>query len=102
MEPPKNTEIIESPASTSWFDENGILCSITKKTEPQTLEQTKTAVEDFKKRLNGKKVCLLIDSTHSSESSKEVRDYVAMEFPKFVTAMAVISSSELGKMLANL
>ncbi|MGZ4035281.1 MAG: DUF7793 family protein [Bacteroidia bacterium] len=102
MEPPKNVKVIENLTSLYWFDEDGILCSISKKAPKQSFEETKRVVEDFKKMLNGKKVCLLIDVTHTVESTREVRDYVAAEFPKFIKAIAMISNSALGKMLANL
>jgi hypothetical protein len=102
MEPPKNAEVIDWETSTMWFDEDGVLYSVSKKIPPQTMEQTKQALEDFKKIIGNKKVCLIIDVTNTAESTKEVRDYVAIEFPKFIKAIAMISKSPLGKMLANL
>jgi len=45
---------------------------------------------------------MLVDVTHSMESTRETRDYVAEEFPKYVKALAMVSDSALGKMLANL
>ena len=85
-----------------WFDEYGILCSVSKKAPPPTLEEVKKSMEDFKELIGGKKVCLLADVTHSTESTKETRDYAAAEFPKLIKAIAMISDSALGKMLANL
>jgi folylpolyglutamate synthase/dihydropteroate synthase len=100
---PDNAKIREWPTSTSWFDEDGILYSISKKgVEPPSLEDTKKLLEEFKKMLDGKKICMLLDVTHTVESSREIRDYVAEEFPKYVKAIAMISDSALGKMLANL
>jgi hypothetical protein len=102
MVPPKNAKVTETFTSTYWFDENGILCSVAKKVPPQSLEETMRLMDEFKTMLGDRKVCMLIDSTNSGESSREVRDYAAVEFPKFIKAMALVSSSELGKMLANL
>jgi hypothetical protein len=102
MQPPKNAKITEFPTSTCWFDEDGILYSISKKAPPQSMEETVKVVEDFKKMLGGKKVCMLADVTYSAESTKEVRDYAAKIFPDFIKAIAMISKSALGKMLANL
>ncbi len=102
MKPSPNIKVYDWPTSTFWFDENGILCSISKKTPPQTLEEVKKNVKDFKEVIGEKKICMLIDVTNSGESTKEVRDYVSIEFPKFVKAIAMISKSALGKMLANL
>lgn len=102
MKPPENAEIIEWATSTSWFDEWGIFCSISKRVPQQSLEETKKALAEFVKLLNGRKICMLIDVTNTSESSKETRDFAAAEFPKHIKAIAMLSSSPLGKMLANL
>jgi hypothetical protein len=45
---------------------------------------------------------MLVDVTYTAESSKEIRDYAAHEFPNFVKAIAMVSGSVFGKMLANL
>jgi hypothetical protein len=102
MKPPSNVAVTDTPTSIYWYDENGILCSISKKSAPLSLEETKAVLEDFKKDLRSDKVCMLIDVTNTSESSRDVRDFAAEEFPKFVKAIAMLSSSALGKMLANL
>jgi microsomal dipeptidase-like Zn-dependent dipeptidase len=102
MQPPKDAQVIDWDTSLIWFDEDGVLCSVSKKAPKQTLEQVKKQLEDFRKIIGDKKVCLMIDVTNTTESTKEVRDFAAKEFPKFVKAIAMISSSALGKMLANL
>ncbi|MDP1800512.1 MAG: STAS/SEC14 domain-containing protein [Bacteroidota bacterium] len=100
---PGNVQVQEWPTSTSWIDEDGILYSISKKgVEPPSLEETKKLLEQFKEMIGGKKICMLIDVTHTTESTRETRDYVAEEFPKYVKAIAMVSDSALGKMLANL
>jgi hypothetical protein len=102
MEPPKNIEIFDSPTSMYWFDENNVLCSILKKSASPTLQETKDSIEILKKKLNGEKVCMLIDATYSSETTKEMREFAAIEFTKIIKAMAIISKSPLGIMLANI
>ena len=102
MEIPQNATVIDWPTSIVWFDENGILCAISKKAPPQTLEEAKESMKDFEKLTGGKKVCMLIDITNSPPTSKEMRDYSATELPKIVRALAMISESALGKMIANL
>lgn len=93
---------MEIPGSTMWFDKSGIVYAISKKGPPQTLEQTKESLEVFRRYIGPGKVCLLIDVTHSRETTREVRAYVAEEFPKIIKAIAMVSSSALGKMVANL
>ncbi len=102
MIPPQNVKVIEFPTSTMWFDEHGILCSISKKVPQQTVEEAKKTMEDFIKLTGGKKVCLLSDSTDSTPSDKEMRDYIAEVIPEIAKAVAVISRSAVGKMVANL
>jgi stage II sporulation SpoAA-like protein len=99
---PENVKIFDTKTSTFWFDEDGILYSISKKVKPQSLEETKQLLEEFRSIIGNKKVCMLLDVTNSSESTREVRDYAAEEFPKLVKAIAMVSESALGKMLANL
>lgn len=76
--------------------------SISKKRPPQTVEQARESIERLKEITGNKKVCMLIDVSNTAESSRELRDYVAEELPKLVKAIAMVSSSALGKMLANL
>ena len=102
MRPQENTAVIEWPTSTMWFDDEGILRSVLKKVPLKSLEETKKGFADLYKILDGRKICILIDATNSFESSKEVRDYAAKEFPKFVKAIAIVCNSELGKMLTSL
>lgn len=102
MKPPLNAKVYDWPSSTFWFDEDGILCSISKKTAPQTMEEVIKEVEGFKKIIGDKKVCMLADVTNNSESTREVRNYAAVELPKIIKAIAMVSKSALGKMLANL
>ncbi len=99
---PQNTEIFHFPTSTMWFDENGILCSISKKVPSQTVEEAKNTIEEFVKITGGKKVCMLSDSTDSTPVNKEMRDYIAEVLPNIAKAVAIISRSAVGKMAANL
>jgi microsomal dipeptidase-like Zn-dependent dipeptidase len=102
IQSPVGVKIYDTPTSTFWFDDNGIICAIIKNNPTQTLEDTVENIEGFKKVIGSKKVCMMIDVTYSPESTKETRDYVSVEFPKFVKAIAMISESALGTMLANL
>ncbi len=102
LTPPAGAAITHTPTSIYWFDGDGILCSITKKAPAPTLEQTKHQLEEFNKIARGRKFCMLLDVTHTVPSAKAVREYAAVELPKLVLAMAMISASPMGRMLANL
>ncbi|MES2763073.1 MAG: STAS/SEC14 domain-containing protein [Bacteroidota bacterium] len=99
---PQNAKITEWPTSVTWYDENGILYCVYKKGVKRSLNETRETIKEFKRQLNGQKVCMLADVTNSDDSSKEIREYAATELPKFIKAIAMISDSPLGKMLANL
>ena len=102
MQAPKNTDLYETASSVTWLDEDGIICSVAKKAPPQTLEQAKKEIEGFRKKYGDKKYCMLLDITNAPPSSKEVRDWAAPELSKMVIAIAMISESALGRMIANL
>jgi hypothetical protein len=101
MKPPKDAEVFDMPTSIMWF-EDGILCSVAKKVPPQTIEEARDTMVEFKKIVGDKKICLLSDSSDSPPVSKEMRDYAAEVIPQVAKAVAIISRSALGKMSANL
>ena len=103
MNIPATAKTHEIPGSTIWLDENGILFSISSKTPPQNVEEAKEALVMLQRYLGeGRKVCMLIDVTNTSETTREMRNFAAEELPKIVKAIALVSQSVLGKMLANL
>lgn len=99
---PDNVNIKEWGNSTTWFNEDGILYSVSRKGPPPSLDESRAQIEEFKKMIGNKKICMLADVTNTTESSREVRDYAAEELPKFIKAIAMVSGSAVGKMLANL
>lgn len=99
---PENKTLIEWPSSILWFDEEGILYSVSKKASVRSLEETQRSVEEMKLMLRGQKVCMLVDVTNSAPTSRELREYSARALPEFVKAMAMVSRSAAGKMLANI
>lgn len=99
---PEHIKVTEWKASTTWFDESGIFYSIYKKGQKRSMEETVATIREIGSSFNGKKICILADITHMSDSSKELRDYAAQELPKYIKAIAMVSYSALGKMLANI
>lgn len=100
--PPQNAEIIENATSIYWFDEDGILCSVSKKVPPVSIEESQRIIDDFKARTKGRKFCMLLDITHSNSSDKAGREFAATELPKVVAAMAMVTASPMSRMLANM
>lgn len=102
MQPNFGAKIIETPLSTVWFDENGIFCSVTKKNAALTKEVFILYFEFIKRHAGEKKICWLGDVSQMSAPTKEARDFAAIETPKFVKALALITNSALSKMIANI
>jgi hypothetical protein len=99
---PKNVVTYDLSTSTIWFDEVGILWSLSRKVPPPTFEQTKSDIEKLRTVIGNRKVCMLLDVTHAPETTREIRELAAQELPKITKAIAMVSHSKLGKMLANL
>jgi hypothetical protein len=98
----ENIKVIDFPTSTMWFDEPGILSSVAKKIPPQSVEEAKKTIVEFRKITGGKKICLLSDSTDSPPANQEMRDYAAELIPEIAKAIAIFSRSAVGNMAANL
>ena len=101
MIPPSTATLYEGELATFWFDENGILCAISKNI-PRTLQMQKDNYAFINKITANKKVCVLTDTTNSLPQDKAIRDYLSTEIPKAFKAMAIISKSPLGQIVANI
>lgn len=102
MAVPTNAEVTEIATSYYWFDEDGILCAVNKKTPPLPFEEIVKLVEDLKIITNNKKVCMLMDVTYSASSNKQTREYTAREFPQLVKALALVCKAPMSRMLGYL
>jgi hypothetical protein len=101
MSPGENTKIYELPSSTCWFDDDGILYSRTKNI-PRTLENMKESIRLIKEILGNKKVCTIVETTKLQPLNKETREYMQSQLPGIYKAMAVISQSAMGIMVAKI
>lgn len=101
MQPPESATVFETSTSKYWFHD-GVLYAITRKAPQVSLEETIRQTEEFKKQLGGKKICGIMDVTDASPSSRETRDYSSKELPKMFKAIAFITTSAVGRMLAHL
>lgn len=105
MEIPKNVITYDMTSSTIWFDELGILYSAPKPgvTPDMTLEQIKAEMEKLRDITGNKKVCMVVEShPRSKPPSKEERDLIATDINNVAKAMAVITTSPVSRMIANL
>ncbi|MGZ3861751.1 MAG: DUF7793 family protein [Bacteroidia bacterium] len=104
LTPPANTTIYDWPTSKMWFDDDGVLYSVPKPiTQKPTKEETLIQLEEFKKLCGYKKVCaILITNSTDAPPAKEERDWAAEELNSIFKAMAIIATSPLSRMAANL
>ncbi len=100
MDIPEHTKLYEHPIATFWFDEDGILHSVSK-FGPRTME----VMTEYLKYLDGlcdnKKVLILTDITKASPLDKKTREFIEPELKKRFTAMAILSNAPVGKMIGN-
>lgn len=106
MEPPRDAQVFDWARSIFWFGSDNIVYSVAKKnaseTSPPSLEEVKINVAKFMEIVGNRKVCVLAEVTFAIEPNREIRDFVAEEFPKCIKAVAMISKSALGSLFANL
>jgi mRNA degradation ribonuclease J1/J2 len=102
MQIPQNASVLETPTSVSWRGEDGIIYSVSRKGPHPTVEESKKQMQRFREHFGEGRFCFLIDITEATPTPKENRDYAAEVFPQITKAMAIISKSALGRMVANL
>ncbi|HTL82945.1 MAG TPA: STAS/SEC14 domain-containing protein [Bacteroidia bacterium] len=102
MKPPQNTPVFESPISTHWFDEDGILYSIAKN-EERKIEHYQELMKLYQQLMkDGNKFYLLAEYNDRMPINKEVVDYLAEENPKYIKAMAVVTNENFGSGQINI
>ena len=94
---PDKVKLYETPISTHWFNELGIFCSVSKKVE-RKIEHYHELMNLYKSlSKTGEKFKMLSDATDAMPQSKEVRELIVSEMPKYIKAHAVL----VDKMMEN-
>ncbi len=105
MEIPENAKTYDMTSSTIWFDEDGILFSVPKPGRPPELRKEDMAkeIKKFRDIVGNKKVCMVsVSNPNLRPPSKTERDWIAELINPIVKAMAVVSTSPVARMIANL
>jgi hypothetical protein len=105
MEIPKNVKTYELSTSVVWQDKDGIWVSLPKPGVPPKLskEQILDEVNKLKEIFGNKPVCLIgFSSPESPPPNREERELIADLFPQIVKAMAIVTTSPVSRMIANL
>lgn len=101
MKLPTDKETFETELGTYWFDEEGILNSISSPTQ-RTMQNTRANFDLVQRLSAGNKPCLLVQLCNSPVPTRETRAYVKKRLPETYTAMAMLSDSGVGELIMNL
>jgi hypothetical protein len=105
MEIPEDRPTYELSGSTIWISEEGIMYSKPKANAPQERSNEDIHAEILKiyEIAGKKKVCIVSESDPNSKPPrKDQRDFIAHEIESIVKAMAIVTSSPVSRMIANL
>jgi hypothetical protein len=105
MEIPKNAKTHELTSSIMWFNEEGILFSKPLPGTPPELSKDEVLKEmkRFKEITGNKKVCIVSEANPNSKPpTKAERDFIAEQINDVAKAMAIVTTSPVARMIANL
>lgn len=98
---PTDRQTWESEIATYWFDNNGILVSLSKSVL-RTVENISSNAALIKSITNNKPVLLLIYLANSPIPDKQTRKFSTEQLPLIYSAMAMISKPGLSKFIMNI
>lgn len=101
MTAPTDKTVIEGEIATYWWDDNGILVSLSKNPK-RTVENIAGNVALVKEITGNKPVPLLIYLSKSPIPDKATRKFAAEQLPVIYSAMAMVSTSGLAEFIMNL
>lgn len=99
--PTDASKIHDHALAVFWIDENGILHKISKNT-PRTIENVKDLYSFIRKATQEKKVRGLVEVSNETASNKKVREVLKEEIPMTFNAVALLTTTPSGKMMATI
>jgi hypothetical protein len=105
MEIPKNVKVHEMMSSFCWINDEGILFSCPKPGKPPEMNDDDIAQEmkKFMTIIGPGKICMISEANPQSRPpSKAERDRAAELINPVAEAMAIITTSPVSRMIANL
>ena len=100
MEIPKDRPLFKSEIATYWWGDDHILYSVSNQVL-RNKSNVKANFEMVQQITQNKAVCLLTYVSNSGRPDKETQEYVREILPKAYLAMAMVSSSGVGKIIMN-
>src|SRR5947199_4603127 len=103
---PPNAKTYELRSSIVWYDKDGILYSMPKPDAPDEFsdEIIKEELDKFRSIIGNKKVCMISETRPGQQAQlkREQRSIFARELSAITKAMAIITTSPLSRMIANI
>jgi hypothetical protein len=102
---PVDRPVLETTTSYLWMAEEDIYFSVPRPGAPEKTsdKEIKEDIRKFREFVGGRKVCLLIQSGPArSLPSKEQRELIQKELNALLIALAIITTSSLGQLTANI
>jgi hypothetical protein len=97
--PLDSTTTYDSILSTLWYDKDGILCSVFKNV-PRTLDRCIDRTTLIKSITKDKAVCCIMEVSNSGTMDKEASDHIKNEIPKMYKALAIVTTTPVGQIVA--
>jgi hypothetical protein len=99
-------DVIETQAAKIWLEEDGIVWTmilpIVFPDDKLTIADARNIIEGASKLTNGKKTPMLVESSYARPMNSEAKEFLTgMEAANVVSALAMITSSSLNKLLRN-
>ena len=101
IEKPTDRQTWEGKIATYWFDDNGILVSLSKSVL-RTVENISSNVALVRSITNNKPVPLLIYLANSPIPDKQTRKFSTEQLPVIYSAMAMVCKPGLSKFIMNI
>jgi hypothetical protein len=105
MNIPTDATVHEMKTSYIWISKEGILFSKPKLNAipAESREEIIAEMKALREIMNHRKMCLVLESDPNSRPpAKEMRDFIAEELASISKAMAIVTTSPLSRMIANL
>jgi len=102
---PPEAKTLDLLTSVIWFGNDGILYSVPREGAPPLLteSQIKSETEKLLQFIGNKKVCIIGESDSKAASPpKHQREMLAHALESVTQALAIVSTSPLSRMVANL
>lgn len=90
IEIPENVVVKEWPASVTWYDQDRIFYPICKKEIKRAVKHVVNTIENLKKTVNKKKICMLAAVLQPVQLLYEIRNYAAQTLPGSINAIAMV------------